>query len=309
MPAPRRSDFLSLYVSPSSAFLSIYRPYQRAKYVILGVPYDATASFRTGARFAPSSIREASLNLESYSLLSHIDVEEVPFCDLGNIDTVQDPEQMVRRVEECVRQIRKDNKIPILLGGEHTITLGALKAIVYPKGEGGPKLPLFFVAFDAHADMRDEYLGQKVCHATVLRRIAELVGYENVFLVGTRAFSKEEIEFVRTHGIRYVTPDNIREMGVDRVLESIRYASIGHTRIYLSIDMDVLDPAYAPGVETPEPCGLSPRELLSLLQGLCGSKVVGVDIVEVAPHYDNGLAALHAAKVLLEVLGFLEQAI
>ncbi|MCD6157993.1 MAG: agmatinase [Euryarchaeota archaeon] len=270
-----------------------------AYFVIYGVPYDRSASFRVGQRFAPDEIRKASYNYESIFFKNKIDLRNVPIHDMGNIGEFGDPSSMIEAVEFTVSKIVSENKFPIGLGGEHTITVGAVKGIT-KEGED-----LFVVSIDAHADFRDEYLGDKYSHACVMKRISELVGTENIAIIGVRSLSSEEIEFfdkVTSRGANLLmySPLDIRTLGMHRVLNEIERASRGKF-IYLTLDMDGIDPAYAPGVGTPEPLGLDPYTVSMIIERL-SSKLIGFDVVEVAPPYDNGITSILAAYYVREVI-------
>lgn len=286
-----------LYCSPPLQFGGYTRRYEDSDYVILGVPFDYTSTFRSGARFAPNQIRAASANLETYSLRFGVDAEDIKVGDAGNLDITGDVEETLKRVREVTENFIVDRKLPILIGGEHTLTLGAVEAL-------GEKTAV--ICFDAHLDLRDEYLGQRITHATFMRRICESIGPENVTVVGVRAVSKEEMKFAEESGVNIIDMMELRRSGTKKCGETLKKFVHDHDEIYISIDMDVLDPSIAPAVQTPEPEGLLLHELLNLLTEGCTRKPKALDLVEVTPIYDNGITSIHAAKIIFETLCLLE---
>lgn len=269
-------------------------PYKDAVYVVIGVPYDRTSTYRSGSRFAPSAIREASANIETFSMRAAVDVEDLKICDAGDMNVTDDPAETIERIRLLVHQVAADGKIPVILGGEHTVSLGGVRALV------GTDV----VSFDAHMDLRDEYNGDRLSHASVMRRISEHVGLDRIVQIGTRAVCKEELEFSKR--ISYISAIDLHRNTVERSLDVLRKILDGRQDLYVTVDMDVLDPAYAPAVGNPEPDGLSPNILLSLLQEVCKKNVMAIDLAEVTPHYDSGATAVQAAKVLFESLCYIE---
>jgi len=290
--------YRELYVSPSLVFSGLQKAFEEADYVVLGVPFDVTSTYRTGARFAPTAIREASLNIETYSFSSGVDIEDLYLHDLGDLHVTSDTDETLKRLEQVMRELLKEKKTPVLIGGEHTITLGAARAV----GKN-----CAFISFDAHLDLRNEYMNLKTSHTTFMRRISELVHPPKIVEIGTRAVCKEELDYAKKAGINYVTVQQIRNEGVEKTIKKVEKLLTGVKQTYLTIDMDVLDPGFVPAVQNPEPNGLCTRMFYELLNGLCDRRVVAFDVVEVAPHYDNGVTAIQAAKVLFEVLCHLEK--
>ena len=294
-------SYIRLYTSPSLVFSGQSTSLEEADYVLMGVPFDLTSTYRPGSRFGPSAIRDASLNIETYSLRTDMDVSEVKICDLGDLHIADNLEETVNRVKLVTKEIIDLKKIPIILGGEHSVTIGAVKAFKDQIKD------LVILDFDAHMDLRQEYLGSKMSHATCMRRICDLLGVRNIVEVGVRDVSKEELEFAKRNKISFYTSDQItndfklvRKDVIDR-LSSYKY-------VYVTIDMDVLDPSYTPAVGNPAPEGLNPSFILGTLQELCHeSNVVGFDLVEVAPHYDSGTTAIQAAHIIFDILCFLEK--
>jgi agmatinase len=267
-------------------------PYDRARVVFLGVPLDVTSSYRSGMRFGPTRIREASANLETYLISAGLDVfESLGISDLGDLEiTPTELESTGKRIEEAVRKIAGDGKAPALLGGEHTLTYFALRAF----GDA------FLVQLDAHRDLRDEYLGDRLCHATVMRRVLDTLPPERLVQVGIRSCSKEEAEFARVAKPQVFTTEQVIE-NPKHVAAEIRRL-VGNADVYLTIDLDVLDPGFAPGVATPEPGGPSTLDLLKLVRELGKLKIRAFDVVELAAPYDDGRTAFAAAKIIYELL-------
>jgi len=292
-------SFHELFVSLSPVFGGYQRTLEESDYVILGVPFDATSTYRTGARFAPLAIREASLNIETYSFRSGIDLEDLKIHDLGDLHVAGEVEETLSRLGKVARELLTTGKLPVFIGGEHTITLGVMRAV-------GKKTAV--ISFDAHLDLRNQYMGVTISHTTFMRRIHEQIHPMRIIEIGTRAVCKEELKYAEKSGIHFITNHQISKDGVEKTLRIIRKLLVSSRRIYLTIDMDVLDPAFAPGVQNPEPDGLNINILLNLLCGLCDERVIGIDLVEVAPNYDNGITAIQAAKVLFEALCSIEKA-
>ena len=286
-------SYLELFASPSAVFGGVQRDLNDADYVVLGTPFVLTSTYRSGSRFAPAAIREASLNIETYSFRSEIGLEEVKIHDVGDLHVSLDIEETLKRLGLVTKDIFKAAKKPALIGGEHTLTLGAVRRF-----DGA----IAMVVFDAHLDLRDEYMGEKVCHATFMRRVFEEMKVQKVIGVGTRAVCKEELGYAEKTGMRFFTSQEVIRRGAQDISGDISNLLDHHEAIYLSIDMDVLDPAYAPAVQNPEPDGLNIHQLLDLVCHVCDGCVVGFDVTEVTPHYDEGVTAIQATKVISEVL-------
>jgi len=258
--------------------------------VIFGVPFDSTHSYKPGCRFGPDVIRDAFNNIEIFQPEFGIDLETVNINDLGNTKHTVVAAEMLQMVENITSELKKQNKQLIILGGEHLITLGSFTC--FPKDTG-------YVVFDAHYDLRDQYADIKLSHAAYLRRIVEKRGSENIVHVGARAFVKEELAFLKEHNISTVSDKEIRDGNGPKLLKDITST---FDNIYLSIDLDVLDPAFAPGVGNPEAVGISSRELYDLVTTLQNKKIVAADIVELNPTYDNGATASMAAKMISTII-------
>lgn len=283
-------DEARLYLVENPYFFSgIEHSYEESWFSIIGVPFDGTTSFRPGSRFGPASLRHFSLEAETLSLGSDLDLEEIPVSDLGDVSVTFSVDEVLNRVETVSREVKEDSKIPVLLGGEHTITLGAARGLK----------PELLVSFDAHFDYRDEYpRGMRISHATIMRRISEEVC--RVVHVGVRATCREEAEYA--HGKTYFTSRQIIQNPVE-VADALRSIVEKAGSVYLSIDLDALDPAYAPGVANPEACGLSTSLLTSLLENVVSEKIVGLDLVELNPLLDYaGASAAAASRIVFEAI-------
>lgn len=265
--------------------------YDEADIVIFGVPYDRTTSFRSGTRQGPAAIREASWNFETYMMEFKRDLADLKIHDCGNTEEFGPPVEMVNGVKRFVAPIVKDGKLPLMLGGEHSISVGSVRAFQKEIG---------VIGMDAHLDFRNSYLGEKYSHACSQRRIADHVGAKHVVYIGVRSQSKEEVADVKTFGLQMVTSQFVDDNGIEKALDKALKV-IGRKRIYLTIDVDCIDPSFAPGVGTPEPFGLSPYHVKRVIDRL-GPNLVGMDINEVAPQWDNGQTANLAARLAREAM-------
>lgn len=285
-----------LFVSQSNVFSGIQRSFEKADYIVLGVPFDVTSTYRTGARFGPNAIRQASLNIETHSMRTGIDVEDLLLHDLGDLHVAANTENTLETLERVIKSIIENRKTPVTIGGEHTITLGIARSL------RGKASKTAIISFDAHLDLRNEYLGLKLSHTTFMRRMNEEVRPAKIIEVGTRAVCKEELAYSKKAGIEFLTTQQIRKEGSKRSAERLTEMLEEHESIYLSVDMDILDPAYVPAVQNPEADGLETPVLLDLLESVCDNRVVGFDVLEIAPNYDQGVSAIQAAKVIFELL-------
>jgi agmatinase len=251
--------------------------------VFLGVPFDGTSTGRVGSREAPNRIRAMSYNLETYSHALKKDLAELKMLDYGNvIVSPGDTDESLKRIQRTVRDIA--DKFPVLVGGEHIITLSAVKALLRKHPD------MKVLQLDAHLDLKDEYLGNRYSHVTVMRRLVEVLGKDNVFQVGARSFSPDEKEFADKN-------TKVRTLEWLKGFESRK-------PVYITIDMDVFDPSFAPGVSTPEPEGMSPERYFEIIKTLKNRlDVIGFDVVETCPPHDSGdMTSLLAAKVIKETL-------
>jgi agmatinase len=268
----------------SRAFLAAESSYAESLAVIIGCPLDITSSFRPGTRFAPQAIRDVSWGLETYSPRLDRDLEELKICDVGDISLPQgNLEGALEMIQGYLATVMGDRKFPILLGGEHLISLPVVKELVRHYRN------LAVIQLDAHADFRQEYLGNPLSHATVMRRIADILGEENIFQLGVRSGTREEMRAARALG-------SLSEVG-----DTLRRAA-GRS-VYLTVDLDILDPAIAPGVGAPEPGGLTFDECITLISQLSSLRVIGFDVVELSPPYDpTQQSSMAAAKLIRELI-------
>ena len=282
-------SFLDLHMTNSPLIVS---PNENSEPVatIFGVPFDSTHSYKPGCRFGPDTIRDAFNNIEIFQPEFGIDLETQNISDLGNTKHTVVAAEMLQMVKGVTSELKKQDKQIIILGGEHLITLGSFTC--FPKDTG-------YVVFDAHYDLRDQYADIKLSHAAYLRRIVEERGSENIVHVGARAFVKEELAFLKEHSIKTVSDKEIRDGNGPKLLKDITST---FDEIYLSIDLDVLDPAFAPGVGNPEAVGITSSELYDLLTTLQNKKISAADIVELNPTYDNGSTASIAAKMISTII-------
>ena len=285
-------DRAKLYLSPRTPFTGISSPYDRSRFAFFGVPYDRTCTYKPGSRFGPAAIRDVSANIELYSVRADCDLEQVPISDLGDVDTVEALSETLQRVSTVWGELVGDHKIPIMVGGEHSITRAPFDVI---KGDVG------LVSFDAHLDLRDEFLGEQLSHATFMRRIAEHIGSDNLMEVGVRAFTKAELDFCHKSGIALIYVKDIRK-SLDDVVQKIRLFVSHFKQTYVTVDIDVLDPAFAPGVGNPEADGITTDELLTMVTNVLDHNTIGFDLVEVCPPLDSGQTAAVAAKVIFETM-------
>lgn len=266
---------------------------ENAQAVLYGIPMDWTASFRAGSRLGPTRIREVSLVHEEYSPYLDRDLSEISYYDAGDIQLpFGNTEKSLEEIGRFVRRVMEMGKFPLGIGGEHLVTWPIIKEVYrkYPD--------LAIIHIDAHADLRKDYEGEPLSHATPLRKITELVNGENVYQFGIRSMTKEERIFARSSGIHYYPFD---------VLEPLKQSlpSLVRRPVYVTIDIDALDPAHAPGTGTPEPGGITTQELLACIHEIAKSDVdvVGADLVEVAPAYDHSdQTSIVAAKLIREML-------
>ena len=261
---------------------------EEADWVIVGLPFDGTTSNRPGARFGPEAIRPASWGLETYSPLQHADLSLTSYYDAGELEfPLGNRDAILEIIYRNAQDVLAAGKRWLGLGGEHLVTFPVIRAYV----EKYPNLAVLH--FDAHADLRDDYLGEKLSHATVLRRVSELIGPENLVQIGIRSGPREEFDWMRKNGTLLETMDDVPR-GLSR---------LAGRPVFLTIDLDVLDPSIMSGTGTPEPGGMSFSTFVSWLTRFSGLNFVGADVVELAPHYDTtGVSTAVAAKVVREVL-------
>ncbi|WP_347488625.1 agmatinase [Desulfoscipio sp. XC116] len=278
------------FLENCSGFMGAGSDYRAARLVLVGMPMDFTVSFRPGTRSGPRRIREVSIGLEEYSPYQQRDLKDYCYYDAGDVVLpFGHVSQSLKRLEDVVGKLLADDKFPLVLGGEHLITLAPVKRMVQ-------KFPdLAVLHFDAHADLRMDYLGESMSHATVMRRVAEVVGSHNVYQFGIRSGTADEFAYGRENTGFYpfeiLTP-------LKQTMDRLRGRPV-----YITLDIDVVDPAFAPGTGTPEPGGCSAAEIMAALHMLEDLNVVGMDLVEVCPVYDQSdRTALLAAKLVREAI-------
>ena len=259
------------------------------KFGFIGVPFDSTSTYKPGARFGPRAIREASYNFERYNMVLDKTLD-VSLFDFGDIEVIQGNfEKTCSIIQFTITELLDKNIIPVAVGGEHTISAGILKALDVEDTT--------IIHFDAHMDLRDEYMGEKYSHATVMRRIFDL-NPKDTIQIGIRSCSEDEISFAKENKITYFTPHEVNE-NIELVKNTIRNVE---GPLYVTVDIDVLDPAYAPGVGTPSPCGLNPFQLESLIHCLKGKEVIGFDLVEVSSAEIGDITSINGAKAIYDFL-------
>jgi len=267
-------------------FLGAYSDIKKSKIVLMGAPFDSTSSFRSGSRFAPDVIRDYSESIETYSPYSDKDLTDIPFFDRGNIDVYPgDTVKSLDSIYSAVTEVIKENKMPFVIGGEHLITLAEIKALKKEYKE------ITIIDFDAHTDLREDYEGVKLSHATVMRRIVELSGI-NLIQLGIRSGTKEEFQFAKKNNFLYSFTD------IEKIIKQIKGKNI-----FITVDIDVFDPAYVPAVGNPESGGIDFIKFMEFIKNLKIDNLIGADVVELIPHIDTTYAsAVFAAKLIRELL-------
>lgn len=292
--------------APTFARLPRIDEVARYDVAVLGAPFDGGVSFRPGARFGPSSIRQASRNLRPaynpalqvapFRVLQAVDAGDVP-CNPFNID------EALQQIDDEVGELIDEGQNIVTLGGDHTIALGALRAVARKHG------PVALIHFDAHLDTWDSYFGADRTHGTVFRRAFE----EGLLLPGSSVhvgirgplYDAQDLVDDKNFGFSIIRATDFDRLGVDEIVRRVR-GRVGDAAVYLSVDIDVLDPAFAPGTGTPEIGGFTSRELLALVRGLPGKQLVAADVVEVSPAYDHAeITALAAATVAFEMMSLM----
>ncbi|KPN13929.1 agmatinase [Bacillus australimaris] len=279
-------------------FIGSQPTWEDAKVILYGMPMDWTVSYRPGSRFGPNRIREVSIGLEEYSPYLDRELHEVPFFDAGDIPLpFGNAQKSLDLIEEYVDSILEKGKFPLGMGGEHLVSWPVFRAMhkKYPD--------LAIIHMDAHTDLREEYEGEPLSHSTPIRKVAGLIGPENVYSFGIRSGMKEEFEWAKEAGM------HISKFEVLEPLKQILPKLKGRP-VYVTIDIDVLDPAHAPGTGTVDAGGITSKELLASIHAIAGSdvQVVGADLVEVAPVYDHSDQTANTASKLLRemLLGFVK---
>jgi agmatinase len=273
-----------------SCFIGCGAEFAKADIVLFGAPFDGTVTYRPGSRFAPSQMRIESYGLETYSPYQNKDLEDYKVFDAGDLDLpFGSKEKALDIIEKTVADIVKAKKKPFMIGGEHLVTLPAVKAVF----DANPDLCILH--FDAHTDLREAYIGEPLSHSTVLRRVWDILGDKHIWQFGIRSGTREEFEWAG-EGHTFLKKFNLDG------LDSAVYA-IGNRPVYVTIDLDVLDPSIFPGTGTPEAGGVTFAELMNAICAMSGLNIVGADVVELSPHYDaSGVSTAVACKVLRELL-------
>jgi len=281
----------------SRRFADAVASFDDARIVLFGVPFDRTSSFRFGSRWAPDAIREASYNFESYMMDHGRNILEIKFHDLGNLPDFATATDMVKDVSETSAKIVKAGKIPIAIGGEHSIAPAVVRGLPTDVG---------VIGLDAHLDFRDAYMEDKWSHACSQRRIGDHVGFDRTLYAGVRSFSAEEKEDRERLGLSFISAYEIHQRGIERAIDRALHA-VGREKVHLTIDTDAIDPAFAPAVGNPEPFGLTPLQVKAVVNTLA-PRLVGMDINEVSPAWDQGQTALLAARLVREaIIGIAEK--
>ena len=272
-------------------FIGCDAEYEAAKIVMFGAPFDSTTSYRPGARFGSASIRHESYGLETYSLYQDKELEDCEIFDSGDLELCfGSSEAALSDIRDRATEILEDGKLPFMIGGEHLVTLGAVRAAVtkYPE--------LHIIHFDAHADLRDDYLGAKLSHACVLRRCHELVGDGKIHQFCIRSGERAEFAFAKEH-------TDMHPFSFDGLQEVVEELAGKQVPVYFTIDLDCLDPSVLPGTGTPEAGGVTFLELLEAMKQVAKTNIVGVDVNELAPMLDvSGVSTATACKVIRELL-------
>lgn len=263
--------------------------YDEAKIVIFGSPYDSTTSFRPGTRFGPSAMRNESFGIETYSPYQDKDLLDTKIFDSGDLELIfGTPQKALADIKATTKEILDDGKIPCMLGGEHLVTLGAVEAVA-EKYEN-----LHIVHFDAHADLREDYLGERFSHACVMHRCHDIVGDNKIFQFGIRSGEREEFQFAKEHTF-------MNKFNFDGLKDTVD--KIGDAPVYFTLDLDVLDPSQFCGTGTPEAGGVTFMELMKAIKEVSRLNIVGFDVNELCPVYDqSGASTALACKLLREIL-------
>lgn len=267
-----------------------------SRFVVAGLPYDATVSYRYGAALGPREIRQATWNIERFNIRNGVDISEIPVHDMGDLD-LQDlsPEKMFETVKGAAAKVARAGKFPLFLGGEHS----TIPPVVHALKERYPDLGV--LQLDAHLDYRRDYHGSRDNHACAMRRMADAVGPDRMVGIGIRSVDRQEHEDAVRDGFRFFTSYEVRRRGMGEVLHDA-LDRLDTPHVYVTLDVDGIDPAYAPATGTPEPFGLTPFDVLQAITR-AAPRMVGFDVNEVSPPWDSGNTAALAAKIAREVVG------
>ncbi len=270
-------------------FIGCDREYEDSDIVLFGAPFDGTTSYRPGTRFASAAIRNESYGIETYSPYLDKDLTDIRVFDAGDLEFgFGNTERVLKTIEEMTERILLDGKKPLMIGGEHLVTLGSVRAALnkYPE--------LHILHFDAHTDLREDYLGETLSHASVIKRCWDLIGDGKIYQFGIRSGEREEFLWAKEHTF-------LQKFNLDHLEEAIE--ALKGKPVYLTIDLDVLDPSVFPGTGTPEAGGITYMELIQALNKVFTLNIVAADMNELSPVYDqSGSSTALACKLLRELL-------
>ena len=289
---------LSLFNNDGAIFMSAQRGIDQSRVSLLGVPYDGTCCFRPGARFGPSAIREDSYGIETYCPQLNLDLEDINFTDIGSLDVpLGDAELTLDYISDATNILLKNNLKPLIIGGEHSITSGVIKSLItnYPD--------LIMLQLDAHADLRDEWLGSKFSHACTMKRCLEILPSKKIFQIGIRSGTKSE--FLEMNNSKRLIQHTLGEnaKSLEEALKSFKGRPI-----YLTFDLDWFDPSVMPGTGTPEPGGYFWGDFAAIINVIKSHNLIGADVVELSPKLDNtGISSILAAKVIRSLIMLLDK--
>jgi len=290
--------YLSQFNNDGAIFMGAQRSIDNCNVSLLGVPYDGTSCFRPGSRFGPSAVREDSYGIETYCPQLNLDLEDINFADLGSLDVpIGDAKLIIEYVKDATDILLKNNLKPLIIGGEHSITSGIIKSIItnYPD--------LIIIQLDAHADLRDEWLGNKFSHACSMKRCLEILPSKKIFQIGIRSGTK--LEFIEMKNSKTLIPHHLGNSAkyLEKALKDF------HGRpIYLTFDLDWFDPSIMPGTGTPEPGGYFWGDFAAIVEVLKSHNLIGADVVELSPKLDNsGISSILAAKVIRSLIMLLDK--
>ena len=289
---------LSLFNNDGAIFMSAQRGIDQCRVSLLGVPYDGTCCFRPGARFGPSAVREDSYGIETYCPQLNLDLEDINFTDIGSLDVpLGDAKLTLDYIKDATDILLKKNLKPLIIGGEHSITSGVIKSLItnYPD--------LIMLQLDAHADLRDEWLGSKFSHACTMKRCLEILPSKKIFQIGIRSGTKSEFLEMNNSKrlIQHTLGKNAKSL--EEALKSFKGRPI-----YLTFDLDWFDPSIMPGTGTPEPGGYFWGDFAAIIDVIKSHNLIGADVVELSPKLDNtGISSILAAKVIRSLIMLLDK--
>ena len=276
-------------IKPISHFIGCEGEYSDSDIVLFGIPFDGTVSYRPGTRFAPAAIRNESYGIETYSPYLDKDLTDLKIFDAGDLDMpFGNTQKALDKIEKFVKKLMDDNKRPLMVGGEHLVSFPVIKSVFdkYPD--------LCVLHLDAHADVREDYSEEKFSHATVIKRVWELTGDDRIYQIGIRSGERYEFEWAKSH-------TNLHKFDCGVVKDIIPL--LKNKPVYITLDLDILDPSVFPGTGTPEPGGITYKELLDTVVRFNELNIVGADVMELSPHYDqSGTSTICACKIIREML-------